>query len=634
MTKVNSFIKKNHKEAYIIPIILSLFLVPLFWNPSFIYTFTQGKELFFKAVIICTLLGMASTFFYRKKISFKKITNSPLFLLLILQISIFAVTNIFSSTPTIALYGTYSRGFGFIIELFLFVFLIYCALTLSEKVISKLLKIAFASALVISIHSILQKFGIDPFFSHYSTNIFAGRVFSFLGNPSYLGQFMLLQTIIGGYLTLTAQKKYFKYLYFLGTVLFITTLFLSGTRTALLGLAITIFLITIRYAKCIFNLIKIHKKVTLLGVLIISLIFALLPKDRYSFSDISMRSLNSRIEIWDGTLDLIKKRPILGYGGESFYVYFPEIITKEFLTLEENINISADRIHNETLEVFFSHGFFALLIYLAILGYMFKIFFKSKNKTEIVLSLLIIANIIQNQFAFPDISISVLIAFCFGGILSLNKKDQITITFKTWQRILLGIVMVSICLFIGFMTVFKPWMSQISYSKSKENYSIDYVVAVNKHKEALYYTPYYSELWYELMFIDRSSMERSLHYLEQIEGDSGNVLAWKGNFYSKTDPDKASEFYTMALEKNPYHPNWIRAFADMLYKQEDYENALFLYNKYLKSIPDFWEWKDELEDHSAREQNSYESFLKQTPYFWGVIEKINDIVSILEKQKI
>ena len=630
--KTRVLIKTISKEAYVIPIILSLFLIPLFWNPSFIHAFTQGKELIFKIIILFTFTVSGICLLFKKSFELKKIINSILFLLLLIQINIFTITNILSNTPTITLYGTYSRGFGFIIELFLFAFLVYCALTLSQKTIIKSLKIAFLGSILVSIYAILQKLGTDPFFTNYSINIFAGRAFSFLGNPSYLGQFMLLQTIIGGFLTITTQKSPLKYIFATGTILAISTLLASETRTALFGLIMVTILITIKYTKYIIHFIRTHKKIVLLAIIVISLTVITLPKDRYSLSDISMRSLNSRIEIWNGTLDLIKKRPIFGYGGETFYIHFPEIITKKFLTLEENINISADRTHNEVLEILFSHGIFALLTYLTILAFLLKTFFKSRNKTKITLILLIIATTIQNQFAFPDISISILTAFCFGGIISLRKEKKINISLSKYQRLLAGTTLIFFSLLLSYITVLRPWMSQIAYSTSKENYNTNYTIAINNHKKAIYYTPYYSELWYELMFIDPSSTERALHYLEQIENNSGNVLAWKGNFYSSTDPEKASEFYIKALEKNPHHPNWIRAFADMLYKQEDYENALFLYDKYLKSIPDFWEWKDELDQHSPIEQKSYESLIKQTPYLWGVIEKINKITEIINKK--
>lgn len=176
--------------------------------------------------------------------------------------------------------------------------------------------------------------------------------------------------------------------------------------------------------------------------------------------------------------------------------------------------------------------------------------------------------------------------------------------------------------FLGYQNIFKPFMSYRLYTVAKENYTEDYAIAVNSLKEALAWTPYYSEPWYELMFIDPSSMGRALENLELIDGDSGDVLAWKGNFHSQTDPQLAADYYIRALEKNPYHPNWIRAFADMLYAQGDCETALYLYLQYLEAVPDYWKWAVDIEEHSSTEQKSYETFFKHVPYFSGTLEKV------------
>lgn len=635
MTEIRDLIKKISQEAYLAPVAVSLFLIPVFWNPSFLYSFTQGKEIIFKIILLSTLLVFVPIIIFKKKYSFSNILKSPLFFLLLLQIAIYAVTNVLSSTPLVTLHGTYSRGFGFIMELFLFTFVLYCSQTLSKKNIPKLLKIIFLSGCIVAVYAIFQKIGVDPLFKHFDTNIFAGRAFSFLGNPSYLGQVMLLNIIIGGFLAVSEKNKYQKILFIVGTVVLLSAMFLSETRTAFLGLICALLLVGIKYFNPMINFFKKYRMTLIIGIILIGGAFAILPQEKYSFSNLALRSLNSRFEIWNGTIDLIKEKPVLGYGEETFYIYFPEIITKKFLTLEENINLSADRIHNETLETFFSHGILAVIIYVLILVYLVKIFFKSKNKIAGILALVIIANVIQNQFAFPDVTVSVLIAFCYGGLiaLELREKDKKIIKLNKWKRYTIAPAILLFVLYIGVFTVYKPYISQLAYAESHKNYTVDYAIAVNKHKEALSYTPYYSELWYELMFIDPSSMERALLNLEEIEGESGNVLAWKGNFYADTDPQKASEFYTKALEKNPYHPHWIRAYADMLHNEGDYENALFLYNQYLEAIPDFWKWSDNLEEKTDKEKKTYETFLKHTPYFWGILEKIEHILSVLENEE-
>lgn len=587
----------------------------------------------FKTIILLTLIATSFTLIYRQNYRFKNILKSPICILLFMELFIFSITDLFSNTPLIAIFGTYSRGFGLIIDLFLLIFTIYCSLTLSEERIAKVLKIVFFSGLIVATYALLQKIGIDPFFSNYDTNIFAGRVFSLLGNPSYLGQYMLLTIITGIYFVLYGSTK--KMFFSIGTLLMITTLLLSETRSSILSLIVILILFILKFSKYVIPFIRNHKIILLLVLAVVMSALLILPKDRFSISEDSFRSFKSRIEIWNGTVDLIKQKPILGYGEETFYIYFPEIITKKFLTLEENAGISADRVHNETLQTFFDHGLFGVLAYLALLFFILRIFFKTKNKLMLLLSTIVIANAIQNQFGFPDITINILIAFCLGGIITLEIKSKSFTFFKIskWVRVTISIIIISFSVFTGIETIYLPYLSQMAFANSQQNYSIDYIAAVEANKKAISYTPYYSELWYDLMFINQDSMEKALVMLEKIEGNSGNVLAWKGNFYSHSDPQKASEFYIRALEKNPFNPDWIRAFADMLYANKNYEDALYLYNQYLNAVPDFWKWSEDLKSHSTKEQNSYKTFFKTTPNFTVTVNRINEILSILKDKK-
>ncbi len=611
--------KLIHKEADIIPILLSLFFIPVFFNPSFIFSFTQGKELLFKLIIVLAII-----FFLKKKKEINNIKNSSLLLIILIQAFIFAITDIFSKTPIVSLYGTYSRGFGYIMELFILIFTIYTAFFLSESRIKKLLKVSFFSASIVAVFGLIQWLGFDFIFNNYDTGIFQKRIFSFLGNPSYLGQFLLLTSIVGVYFAITEKKK--RIVYISTTILILLALILSGTRTAMLGGAFAAVIFSIKYYRRINSFIRHNKVITSSLVIVVICLTTLLPNSRYSMSSTALRSLNSRFEIWSGTIELIKERPLIGYGGETFYIHFPEIINKQFLALEENININADRVHNETLEVLFSHGVFGMLVYILLFFSVLRIFFKTQNHLESILAAIVIVNIFQNQLSFSDITISLLIAFCMGGLIFFQCKNNKKIHIKKY--ISLPIV-IALGIIVGYFVIYTPYVSQLNYTKSKHYHEVDYVVAVNSLKKSLEYTPYYSELWYELMFIDPSSMERAIYYLEKIEGKSGNLLAWKGNLYAKDDPKKASSFYIEALKKNPYNPNWIRAFADMLYDNEDYEDALYLYNKYLESIPDYWK-----SQNSLVEEQSYETMLKHTPYFEGILKKIERITEILQKDSV
>jgi len=628
---MHRIIKLFKKETYLIPMIVCLFFLPIFFNPFFVLSFTQGKEIFFKIILLLWGLTSVILLIIRGEFRFKPLLNSKLFQLLSALAFIVLIADAASPTPIVSIYGIYTRGFGLIIQLFIAVFALICALKLNKKNIVFLLKFIFVSGLIVSIYALLQQKGYDLFFSNFDTDVFVGRVFSFLGNPGYLGQFLILEIIIGCYL-LNISKNRIRIFYGIALAANFAALYFTQTRTALLGLFICLLMIIIKNFRKIFKTISnIDFKKKIIAGLIICLSLAVivfaLPKDRFSLSENSVRSLNSRFQTWSGAIQLISERPIFGYGGDTFYIYAPEIITKTFLTLEENLSLNIDRIHNEFLEFTFSYGVIAGLLYILIFLYVVRLYFKSKDKVASVLALLIIANFIQDQFSFADITISVLIAFSFGGLIAIEADKFKEKVFKIKKFVSIPLILLSLLLafLIGYNTIFNPVMSQVYYTKSKNNYSTSYDIAVLSLKKTISYTPYYSELWYELMMIDSSSMARALTFLPIIEGESGNVLAWKGNLYSSSDPQKSSEYFIKALEKNPLYPNWIRAFADMLYKNGDLPNALFLYDKYLEAVPEFWKWRDTLSEKTPEEQKSYRIFFKNVPDFWKTVDRVNEI---------
>ena len=625
MRKAFVRVSQSFKEARSISI-ASLFLVPLIYFPWLFSSFTQGKELTFKAILLIGILGVLLLNFKSKEWKLKAIGNSLLFTVLCLQITLHGVTNFASENAMVSIFGTFSRGEGYIMDLYFFAFVIWNGLFLKPTGLRLALGAFWLSALLLSIYAILQKMGIEWFFQNYATNLFQDRVFSFSGNPSLLGQLLALAVVVGVYRVTRARARKSAAFYALGTGLMLFALFLSGTRSAVLALGVMALLATIRYRKKLYGALKAWWKWLIPGLIVlIPLGVWSAPEGRFDISQLSLRSLESRFEIWDGVTTLIQEHWVLGYGQETLYIHFPEVIDKGFFTLEENINISVDRAHNELLEEIYSHGFLAGVLYLFMFALLLKIFFTAKEPEKMVLSGLLLTNVIQNQLSFPDPSIAMLVAFAWGGLVALESKETtVTLPPKLQKSKPLKIAVFSLgVLMLGLLTyhtVVKPFETHRQYTLYKETRS--YAEAIEHLKGALEISPYYSELWYELTFSDPSSMGRALANLLEIDGPSGDVLAWQGNFYAESEPELAAEFYLRALEKNPSHPNWIRAFADMLYDQGDCETALYLYAQYLEAVPDYWKWVLDLEARSKTELDSYETFFKHVPYFWGTLEKI------------
>lgn len=605
--------------------LLSLFVIPLFFAPYLQSSFVEGKEALLKVLILLSLFLIGLSVYKQKTWNVRNVEEGFLFKLLFLQILIHALSDFFSSSNIVSLYGTFSRGGGLIMELYLFTFLIVVSSLCSKDELRQGLRWTWVAGVVVAIYAVLQKLGLEFFFKNYATTIFDGRVFSFLGNPSLLGQFMMMTVIIGAHLLFTSKTKVQAILYAVGTIGMATVLLMSGTRSAVLGLLILGLAVALKHHRQLFTLIWKNKKRGLLVLPIILLGIHFAPTDRFSFSTTAFRSLFSRFEIWKGAVQLIGKSPWLGYGQETFYIHSPEILSKEFLTLEENINIGIDRVHNETLEEIYEHGVPAGLLYLFTVLYLTVRFFKTKSQEETVFLGLFLANTVQNQLSFPDITLALVATFCLAGGVACEKEEMKEVKIKMSSKkrtLLIAALSLSLCA-VAYWTLVKPLIAQRFYTESKPTVTTDYEEAVTRLKTALTWAPYYGEWWYELMMLDPSSMERALFNLTILEGDSGNVLAWKGNYYAESNPELSADYFLKALALNPNHPNWIQAFAKMAMDHGDCTTALYLYAQYLEAIPDYWKWTD-VESMTEKQQKSYRGFFKTAPYLYQTFEKIDE----------
>jgi putative inorganic carbon (HCO3(-)) transporter len=620
-------LKKLKKEALFVYIGLGLFFVPFVYFTGFSNSFVRGKEMF----IYCYLLFGIGLFFLKlitdksRQISINNVFSSPVFIIICSILLLSLIVSITTPTPGINFWGTFIRGGGVLYWIILFLYVSFIGLFAERKISENFLFFPIISGTIVSIYGIIQFLGFDFLFSNFNTKFFDGRVFSFLGNPAYLGQFLTLILIPVLYFIFKnlSLKNWKKESIFIALFLLIFyVIVLTQTRTAMVGIVFLFFFLTVKNLKRIYKYCVKNKFFILFPVLIvaISIIGVRSFSERFSFSDLATRSLNSRIEIWKGTIELVKERPFLGYGLENFQVYFPEVASKAFLSLEENININADRIHNESLEFLFSLGIVGLLLYLLLFIILSVGFFKEKESSYSYLYLIPLTNMVQNQFAFSDASIIFLVVSILGILIARESKGKSSFRMKKYLFLLL----IPLFLIIAKFKIFDAVMCELNYNKYSNSVGSSYSDAMYYLKEAQFYSPYYSELWYEMMMIDEISMKRALENIFKIEGKSGNYLAWMGNYFANFDPETASDYYIKALEKNPNNPNWLRAFGDMLCSYGDKESASIIYERYLNSIPEIWKWGNAYDTLTDSKKKTYDTFLKTTPYFPDLLKKIEN----------
>ncbi|MDF2671868.1 MAG: hypothetical protein K0R09_133 [Clostridiales bacterium] len=185
------------------------------------------------------------------------------------------------------------------------------------------------------------------------------RIYSTFGNPNIAGHWFAVMILLSLYFTSTAAEKnrgFYKYI----TILFVIALSLTGSRGAyigfLAGLPVYYFL----------NKDK-RDSVFLIFITIPIIILTFMPPQASNIKNITGhlldRSIVTRDMIWDGCLDMIKMKPIKGWG--------------LFGILESGANfISYDGLvyhaHNTWINFIATLGIVGLSIYMYMKFYLFK----------------------------------------------------------------------------------------------------------------------------------------------------------------------------------------------------------------------------------------------------------------------
>ncbi|WP_300384237.1 O-antigen ligase family protein [Clostridium sp.] len=227
-------------------------------------------------------------------------------------------------------------------------------------------------------------------------------------------------------LIIKSNKKSFKLIYGISSILLLFNIISSQSRNALIGLVIGLFLIAILYDK---------------RFIIISIIFPIMlfiiPQSKLRILQIfDLTQNSSRYKIWEATKLMIKDHPILGIGYENFQIQYPIYVNNNIDTLLVSDTYLALHPHNLFLK-FQSElgllGTISLILFLVItimtlINSTYK--YNNKNESAILIGItsgfitLQFMNLIDNFYSAPKVIISmfIIIAIANNYRLSFNHK--------------------------------------------------------------------------------------------------------------------------------------------------------------------------------------------------------------------
>ena len=345
--------------------------------------------------------------------------NKILFLMiLILLVMVFSIT--YSVEKKLAI----SETMRFLSYILLF-FIIQIKCIENDKSVTKIISVYLLQISVVCILGIVQYFTLIGLSSDY-INTLGGkvRICATYDNPNAFGAYLLIAIFPIIVMLFNEKSKKLKTTYFLIALLVTINIFLTGSRNALLAIALGIVLLIVFY----------DKKFSIVGILL-TIIGVCVPAINKRISDFANPEQNiQRFKLWETAIHVIKEHFTFGVGNGNFVSVYDYYVNK-FPELRYR-NYSRYTTHNSFLKIQSELGiagtllFSILLIYIIIRVYkLHKICDNSVIKsfyTGFLISIIVfyIMNLFDNLFFVPKVIYLFWIFVAIGDKVICNKSRR------------------------------------------------------------------------------------------------------------------------------------------------------------------------------------------------------------------
>lgn len=442
------------------------------------------------------------------------------------------------------------------------------------------------------------------------------RTGGFLFNANALGSYLLFSLPLGFILSYQYRKQKRRYLYFIGSLLIITSFLLSYSYTGWVSFAIPFLILICYYRKFVFQKrnLYIFLLVILIGFIAVSL-FRYQNSQNFSeavsiHKNISLDhfifSLSQRWNFNQSALEIFSDYPISGSG----YNTFQSMYGRYYHTVFEQPRYA----HNYYLQTAAEVGIFGLVALLAFLFFLFKRVYSvvkkeldEERKSYLLgLGLGLIGSAIHALFDFGWQFPAVFILFwLISGMLmawyqqSKEETKEISVADKpsAWLKVgqVISIIL-ALAIFIRGLTLF---MSINYFQKAEHAKNIGDISGVFEYYgKGLKYDPDPTEVvnyvqkkikyTLELTDDDFNFMEDKLKRVLSVSEEYYNAHWFLGKvYYLQNKYDLAEEQYRLAVLYNPvFRPDIQHDLALVNYFQEDYSEAKKVIFSILSQYPE------------------------------------------------
>jgi len=491
---------------------------------------------------------------------------------------------------------------------------------------------------VVSIGSILSVYGLYQYlvgFKELGKYIaeqslafeIPSRVFTIFISPNNLAGFLIMIVPLAFVIIMNTQKSWKKIAMLAALILMVDCILLTQSRGGWISFGVVTGILVAGYAwmkkkDSLGNIIWIAVIVTITTILIVKLQGILSPTTpTYSALSLSKStfSMEGRLLLWKGTLQIIKRYPIAGIGLGAFQSVYP---------MFQQGGLYSRYVHNLYLEVFAETGIFGFIslivaFYLVIIKGIVLIKRKSPIYSELGIALLaassgfMVHNFIDFNWNMAVAGlmfwINVALIFCCDRLAcekeGLNTGEQITeIGKKYFVPSVFGTIAVVLLMLVAFSSA--AW-AQYLYNRAQDAYNEgELKSSVRLLEKAVKFDPINANIqnklalgYFEESMSAKSDKSRDLILSKSITRSKTAIKlrpTW-GEYYAqlgvintiKGNKKTAKSYFMESQRLYPKNPLFIVATGELYYSQKDYKKAEDEFNKALKLRKYYLKWYPE-----------------------------------------
>lgn len=418
----------------IFAILAGLTLLTPFWIfRDLLFPYITSKAYFLRITVELALPFYI--YLVLRRPSFRPSLKNPLNLSVLAFLVFNVVSSIFGVNPLRSFWGNFERmgGSVYLAHLSLIYFYLVAIGQASRNFMRRfLIGVIYLSA-VSAFYGLMVKLTGDNFFMRDPSY---PRISATFGNPIFFASFLILPMFLTLYYLLAEENKWLKVVYGFIAALELWCIYISGTRGAIVGLVLALFI-----SSLIYIFVTGQKRVKLWGgvaLLVFSLAVGVAFTQHNKFPSGTMlarvfklKDTNSeaRLVQWGVALRGYRDYPVLGVGPENYYYISNKYYNPDIYKYDQSW---FDKPHNYLIEVLVTTGALGFLAYLAMLlacVWILAIAYR-QGLFSLLEACLLLAGLLtyefQNLFVFDTISASLtfFVYLGFVGFLWQEVREE------------------------------------------------------------------------------------------------------------------------------------------------------------------------------------------------------------------